>query len=68
MHNVENDNAQAKPSHKKAKVRTDKETYLWYLRLGHINQNRIERLVKDDPLNSLESHHYQFTNHVFRVK
>ena len=23
------------------------ETYLWHLRLGHINQTRIERLVKD---------------------
>ena len=46
--------AQAKPSHKKAKVSTNDETFLWHLRLGHINQNKIERLVKDGPLNSLE--------------
>ena len=30
------------------------ETYLWYLKLGHINQTRIERLVKDGPLKELK--------------
>nr|XP_016496014.1 PREDICTED: uncharacterized protein LOC107815021 [Nicotiana tabacum] len=30
------------------------ETYLWHLRLGHINLNRISRLVKDGPLSSLK--------------
>ena len=29
------------------------ETYLWHLRLGHINQTRIERLVNDGPLKEL---------------
>ena len=28
-------------------------TYLWHLRLGHINLNRIQRLVRDGPLGSL---------------
>ena len=28
-------------------------TYLWHLRLGHINLNRIERLVKRGLLNEL---------------
>ena len=30
------------------------QTYLWHLRLGHINLKRINRLVKDGPLGSLE--------------
>ncbi|XP_022870997.1 uncharacterized protein LOC111390223 [Olea europaea var. sylvestris] len=30
------------------------ETLLWHLRLGHINLNRIQRLVNDGPLNALE--------------
>lgn len=30
------------------------QTYLWHLRLGHINLRRIQRLVKDGPLGSLE--------------
>ena len=42
LHNVENDNAQAKLSHKKAKVSTNNETYQWNLQLGRINQNKIE--------------------------
>ena len=29
------------------------ETYLWHLRLGHINPNRIHDLVKSEILNSL---------------
>ena len=54
LHNVENDDVQAEPSHKKEKMSTNNETYLWHLWLGHINQNRIKRLVKDDPFNLLE--------------
>ena len=35
----------AKPtSNKRIKVSNDDETYLWHLRLGHININRLERL------------------------
>lgn len=30
------------------------QTYLWHLRLGHINLNRIQRLVKNGPLDSLK--------------
>ena len=30
------------------------QTYLWHLRLGHINLRRIQRLVSDGPLGSLE--------------
>ena len=54
LHNIENDDAQVESSHKKAKVNINNETYLCHLQLGRINQNRIERLVKDGPLNSLE--------------
>ena len=34
--------------------RVSQSTYLWHLRLGHINLNRIERLVKSGLLNKLE--------------
>ena len=33
-------------------------TYLWHLRLGHINIDRINRLVKDGPLNLLKVEPY----------
>ena len=42
------------PKHKRQKISHDNDTYLWHLRLGHINLNRIERLVKDGPLKELK--------------
>jgi transposase InsO family protein len=41
------------PNHKRVKLSKD-ETYLWHLRLGHINLNRIKRLVSDGPLSDLK--------------
>ena len=38
---------------KKIKTSHNSEAYLWHLRLGHINQERITRLVKDGLLSSL---------------
>ena len=38
---------------KKQKISHDDNTYLWHLRLGHINLDRINRLVKDGPLRDL---------------
>ena len=44
----------AKPkSNKRQNVDSDLETYLWHLRLGHINIDRITRLAKDGPLREL---------------
>ena len=40
------------PIPKRVKLDVNK-TYLWHLRLGHINQTKIERLVKDEPLKEL---------------
>ena len=40
-------------SNKRQKVCNSDNTYLWHLRLGHINLERINRLVKDDPLREL---------------
>ena len=37
-------------SNKRKKVSHSVNTYLWHLRLGHINLDRINRLVKDGPL------------------
>ena len=42
------------PKSKKQKVSHDNDTYLWHLRLGHINLDRINRLVKDGPLRELK--------------
>ena len=42
-----------KPKAKKQKISHDNNTYLWHLRLGHINLDRINRLVKDGPLREL---------------
>ena len=41
------------PNHKRVKLSKD-ETYLWHLRLGHINLNRIKILVSDGPLSDLK--------------
>ena len=35
------------------KMKVSNETYLWHLRLGHINPNRIQGLAKSGILNSL---------------
>ena len=40
-------------SNKRKKVSHSDNTYLWHLRLGHINLDRINRLVKDGPLREL---------------
>ena len=39
--------------HLSKKMRVSNETYLWHLRLGHINPNRIQGLVKSGILSSL---------------
>ena len=38
----------------KRKFPSTSDAYLWHLRLGHINSNRIQRLVKDEPLQPLD--------------
>ena len=40
-------------SNKRQKVSHSDNTYLWHLRLNHINLGRINRLVKDGPLREL---------------
>ena len=40
-------------SNKRQKVSHSDNTYLWNLRLGHINLDRINRLVNDGPLRKL---------------
>ena len=39
--------------HLSKKMRVLNETYLWHLRLGHINPNKIHGLVKSEILSSL---------------
>ena len=41
------------PTPKRRKVSNENDTYLWCLRLGHINVDMIERLPKDGPLREL---------------
>ena len=40
-------------SNKRQKVSHSDNTYLWHLRLGHVNLDRINRLAKDGPLREL---------------
>ena len=40
-------------SNKRKEPSSLNQTYLWHLRLGHINLRRIQRLVVDGPLGSL---------------
>ena len=42
---------------KRLKTSHSNKGYLWHLRLGHINQDRIQRLVKDGPLSELKEVH-----------
>ena len=42
-----------KTCHLKEMLSSNNLTYLWHLRLGHINLKRIDRLVKEGPLFSL---------------
>ncbi|XP_024027517.1 uncharacterized protein LOC112093412 [Morus notabilis] len=42
------------PTPKRRKVSNENETYMWHLRLGHINIDRIEMLAKDGPLRELK--------------
>ena len=43
------------PKSKKQNISHKGDTYLWHLRLGHININKIERLTKDEgPLRELK--------------
>ena len=39
---------------KKNELSKMNQTFLWHLRLGHINLKRIQRLVQNGPLGSLE--------------
>ena len=39
---------------KRLKTVSNDLTYMWHLRLGHINLDRIKRLVRDGPLQSLQ--------------
>ena len=38
----------------KRKLPSTNDTYLWYLHLGHINSNKIQRLIKDGLLEPLD--------------
>ena len=50
----------------KRKFPSTSDAYLRHLRLGHINSNRIQRLIKDGLLGTLMV--FQFVNLVWRVK
>ena len=41
------------PKSKKQRISHDNDTYLWHFRLGHINPDRIKKLVKDSSLRKL---------------
>ena len=51
IHDTELNKSQNLPLKRKAS--SNNPTYLWHLRLGHINLKRIDRLVKENPLSYL---------------
>ena len=53
LNNLELFKVEHPKSNKRQKVSHSDNTYLWHLRLGHINLDRINRLVKDGPLRKL---------------
>ena len=53
LYNSELDNNSHVKSLKK-KFPSTNDAYLWYLRLGHINSNMIQRLIKDGLLKPLD--------------
>ena len=56
-------------NHLAKKRKVSNETYLWHLRLGHINPNRIHGLVKSGILYSLAFEPiYQCVNPIWKVK
>ena len=54
LHNVQQESSTSL----KRKESSTNDTYLWHLRLGHINLKRIQRLVEDGPLSSLDFEHF----------
>ena len=38
----------------KRKFPSTSDAYLWHLHLGHINSNRIQRLIKEGPLEPMD--------------
>ena len=53
LYNFELDNNSHVKSLKR-KFPSTSDAYLWHLHLGHINSNRIQRLIKDDLLEPLD--------------
>ena len=53
LNNLELFKVEHPKSIKRQKVSHNDNMYLWHLRLGHINLNRTNRLVKDGPLRKL---------------
>ena len=49
-------------NHKRKEIFPVNQTHLWYLRLGHINLERIRRMVTGGLLNSLDVTLFQFVN------
>ena len=53
LNNLEFFKVEHPKSNKRQKFSHSDNTYLWHLKLGHINLDRINRLVKDGPLRKL---------------
>ena len=52
----------------KRKFPSTNDAYLWHLHLGHINPNRIQRLIKDGLLSHWTLMNFQFVNLVWKAK
>ena len=52
----------------KRKFPSTHDAYLWHLLLGHINPNKIQRLIKDGLLSHWTLMNFQFVNLVWKAK
>ena len=52
----------------KRKFPSTNDAYLWHLRLGHINPNRIQRLIKDGLLEPLDFNEFLVCESFWRAK
>ena len=55
-------------NHKRKESSSVNQTQLWHLRLGHINLDRIHRLVTSGHLSPLDVKHFQFVSLVWKVR
>jgi len=55
-------------NNKKQKVGDKDQTYLWHCRMGHINENRVKKLIQNGAISVFDLNHMARVNHVSLAK